>query len=125
MKKRIVLVEDDKDTSLLIRRLFCNTEFTLEHVASGHAILNEDDARADLYILDICLPTIDGIALTKFLRLKEREKHYPILVMSGNHASCERAKRAGASAFIGKPFDSKDFLQTVRQLTHDEHAHRI
>jgi len=119
MRKKILLVEDDADARLLFTRILTNAGYDVKHGAEANTILTDPENVADLYILDNYMPNIDGIALTKFLKLKERTKQNPVLIISGNPAICNKAQRAGASGFLAKPFDVSYFLQTVNSLIND------
>jgi len=116
MKKRIILIEDDQDSCLLFKHVLTVRGYEVQHYFDGNDFFQSQHAVADLYILDICLPGIDGIALTKYLRTREESRNTPILIISSNHAIVNKAKKAGASDFVAKPFQLSDFSNVVHQL---------
>jgi len=119
MKKKIILIEDDQDACTLFKYVLQHAGFEVSHHHDGHFVFNTQYETPDLYILDNCLPSIDGVAITKYLKIKHRSQNIPILVMSANHAIKGKTKKAGASAFIAKPFDANHFVQLVQKLLHD------
>ena len=74
----------------------------------------------DLFILDKELPTLDGLAISKFLRLQESTKTIPIIMISAHHVG-NRAKRIGIDEFIKKPFQLNHLLEVIRRYTQTEH----
>lgn len=123
MKNTICLIEDDADARLLFTHVLCKDGYEVKQLRNGSSILDMNTERADLYILDNCLPNIDGIALTKFLRIKEPTKDVPILIISGDPSVRSRAKKAGASAFVLKPFEVNSFLNIVKTLLKESASH--
>jgi two-component system chemotaxis response regulator CheY len=121
MKKTICLIEDDADARLLFAHVLTRNSYEVRQLGDGSSILDIHKEPADLYVLDNCLPNIDGIALTKFLRIKEPTKEIPIVIISGDPSVQSRAKKAGASAFVLKPFEVKSFLDVVNTLMNDCH----
>jgi twitching motility two-component system response regulator PilG len=119
MRKKIILIEDDIDACILFKQVLTHAGYDVEYQHAGNNILTPAHQPADLYILDNCIPNIDGIALTKYLKLKEHTRKNPVLIISGNPSISNKAKMAGASAFIEKPFDVSYFLQTVHRLIND------
>jgi DNA-binding response OmpR family regulator len=119
MTKKIILIEDDHDSCLLFNHVLTNAAYVVDHYFDGKDFLNASDSTCDLYIFDQCLPSIDGAALTKFVKTKNQTTATPVLIISANHAVQEKAQKAGASAFLTKPFEVSAFLGIVSQLIHD------
>lgn len=114
-KQRVLIVENDEDTLFLLKRALTNASYIVEACTAGSGIVEFKHPVPDLFILDQGLPTIDGIALTKFLRLQESTKRIPIIMISGQLIE-KKAKLAGIDQFIQKPFDISYLLMVV-----DEH----
>ena len=117
--KTILIVEDNPKNMKLVRDL-------LQH--HGHATLEAEtgeaglrlalDRRPDLVLMDIQLPGVDGLVLTR--RLRERgAPPTPVIVaftafaMKGDR---ERFLAAGCDGYIGKPIDVATFADEVRAL---------
>jgi CheY-like chemotaxis protein len=70
-----------------------------------------------LMVLDLNMPGMDGWSVAALVRKHERTARIPILVMTGITRDVENAaRRAGATAFVLKPIDSKRFVKEVKRL---------
>jgi CheY-like chemotaxis protein len=71
----------------------------------------------DIILLDLGMPKMDGYQVMEELRADEDLKSIPIVVISAWTAAThlERAKAAGADAFITKPFELTHILETVQK----------
>ena len=73
-------------------------------------------SKPDLILMDIHLPSLDGLALTKLLRSDQESRHIKIVAISA-YASAEDDKRisdAGCAGFIPKPIDSRTLAASIR-----------
>jgi DNA-binding response OmpR family regulator len=95
----VVLVEDDHDACTILKHLLSLAGYNVLPLNDGRQILETDFARPDLFILDISLPMIDGVALCKYLKLQNQTKGIPVIVLSGNHQVKNKALRAGQQVF--------------------------
>jgi len=79
------------------------------------------DSPYDILISDFMLPGISGIDLITQLRQNRATSRLPIVLISGhnNYAMGERAKSAGANAFLNKPFTAAQLRTIVQQLLAD------
>ena len=77
----------------------------------------------DLILLDLRMPTLDGVTYCKAIRLDPQTKNIPIIVVTslGMQAKLEESIAAGADDFIPKPFDVDDLLQRVRAMLQVKH----
>jgi len=74
----------------------------------------------DLVITDINMPNMDGFGLIEALRSQDRYRDMPILVLSTESSDDKkaRAREAGATGWIVKPFDPDKLAAAVRRVTH-------
>jgi two-component system chemotaxis response regulator CheY len=74
----------------------------------------------DLVITDINMPNMDGFGLIEALRKQDRYRDMPILVLSTESSDEKkaRARDAGATGWIVKPFDPEKLAAAVRRVTH-------
>jgi two-component system, chemotaxis family, chemotaxis protein CheY len=119
MAKTIITVDDAATMRKLIG-------FTLR--AAGHNVLEaEDGMRAlalltardvDLVITDINMPNMNGIDLTRRLRLLSRHRSTPILVVTTESDTTvkNQAKAAGATGWILKPFQPDQLVAVVGKV---------
>ena len=73
----------------------------------------------DVIITDITMPRMDGIGFIQNVRSDERYKATPILVLTteSDPDIKDRAKRAGATGWIVKPFDPRKLAEAIRKVT--------
>jgi DNA-binding response OmpR family regulator len=119
MGKKITLVEDDRDASLMIHKLLSDAGFDVETFNEGTPLVENDYPPPDMFILDNFMPTIHGIALCKFLKLKKETRSIPVIIISANQQLKNKAEEAGATFFLGKPFHSYELLKFVNDVLHE------
>ena len=68
------------------------------------------------------MPLIDGLALCKYLKVKDETKHIPVIMISAYHKLKGKAKETGVDAFFEKPFEVKDLLKTVTRYVQHQSA---
>lgn len=122
MVKKILLAEDDPDIRLILKMVLKDAGYEVETHAAGHAIVEKRDHWPDLFILDKALPTIDGLAICKFLKLKEETRNIPIIMISAYHKLRSKAREVGADGFLEKPFDLKVLLDQVGRHLQSQEA---
>ena len=74
--------------------------------------------RFDIIITDINMPIMDGLKLVKRVRMDERHKETPVIVITteGSSEDRERAMALGASAYITKPIQAPQVIAKVKEL---------
>jgi two-component system chemotaxis response regulator CheY len=93
--------------------------FVVTQAESGfHALKILPRARYDLVITDINMPDINGLELVRFIRDSEAHKKTPLIIIStdGHQADRDRGIKLGADAYLTKPFQPEQLLETVRSL---------
>ena len=117
--KKILVVEDDSDVRLgyhvMLKAHHYDTFFGTDAVS---AIAETRKHQPDLILLDLGLPAGDGFIVMERLRAKAEWAGIPVVVVSGRDvaANKERALRAGAKAFVQKPWDDNELLGLIDQL---------
>ena len=116
---RTVLVIEDNELNLkLIKRILSRERLkVLEAPTARQGIKLALEKTPDLILMDIRLPDLDGLEATRILKQEPALQTTPILALSA-YAMAEdiaRAKQAGCSDYITKPFDIESFLQTIRR----------
>lgn len=113
---RILCVEDDDDTCLLLTTLLDNYGFEAVCVADADAafrLMAGEEFR--LYILDGQLPGVSGLTLCE--QIRQRDGRTPVIIFSGHAYESDRVAGlgAGADAYIIKP-SIKELVPTVKRL---------
>jgi len=116
----ILVVDDSKVMrDMIVACLRADPGFNFAHAASGlEAIERLSLQPCDLVVLDLNMPDIGGIEVVEFIRGQDKLRELPIVIVTtrGDETSRARALRAGASAFMTKPFAPEVILGEVRAL---------
>ncbi|KAJ3155709.1 hypothetical protein HDU86_004178 [Geranomyces michiganensis] len=121
LRLRILAAEDNslcqKVLSQILRRSGCEVVLTADGVQCIHA-WEEEPHGFDAILMDIRMPTMDGITATRILR--ERGCSIPILAVTAERGEAERQKclLVGMNSFLSKPLVIKDLVTRLRDLCH-------
>jgi chemosensory pili system protein ChpA (sensor histidine kinase/response regulator) len=76
------------------------------------------DEVPDLVLLDIEMPRMDGYAVAEFMRADSRLRHIPIIMITSRAGEKhrERGRKAGANAYLSKPYKESHLIAEVNQL---------
>lgn len=116
----ILVVDDSKvmrDMVVACLRAISGTTFV--HASTGlEAIERLSLSPFDLMVLDLNMPDVGGIEVLEFVRSQDRLRALPVLIVTtrGDEESRERVLRAGATAFLAKPFTPDAIIAQVRAL---------
>ena len=119
-KQRILLVDDDEDTLLLLRTMLENDAFEVVSATNAADALELFDAQEfSLVLSDIRMPEMDGFALTNKLRLSNKED-VPVILMSveEDQEMKELTKESGANEFVSKKSGRKNLLDCIIASIH-------
>ena len=123
MKWRVLVADDDPEICTLIETILAKGPFDIVvcNDAESALVRIQRDGPYDILISDFMLPGISGIDLITQVRKDAATRNMPIVMVSGhnNYAMDERAKSAGANAFLNKPFTVLQLRTTVQQLLAD------
>ena len=117
----VLIVEDNTVTRRLIRRTLEQfvPKFTIREAADGfEAGEMISKTLPNLIVLDIWLPGINGIEICKKIRQDKARKNLKILAINGDASNDTKKKvmKAGADAFLAKPFKAEALLKMVEKL---------
>jgi DNA-binding response OmpR family regulator len=116
MSKKILLVEDDVDASLMLTKMLSNAGYTVSALSEGTPLVERDFPVPDMFILDNFTPTIHGVALCRHLKLQSKTKSIPVIIISANQQLKNIAIDAGATTFLGKPFHTVQLLKLIDEI---------
>jgi len=114
---RILLIDDDEVLLVLVRNFLVEEGFEILSTADGpQGIEIYKDKRPDVVILDLALPSMNGLEVLK--KIREFDGEARVLVVSGYSSSESRevAFRYGARDVIVKPFDPPRLVEALKML---------
>jgi DNA-binding response OmpR family regulator len=111
--KKITVAENDQDILFILDLVLKDAGYKVEPMHDAISIVSGGKEWPDLFILDKDMPTIDGLAVCKYLRVNRETKDIPIIMISAYHKLKKQAREAGVNDFLEKPFDLKTLLGTV------------
>ena len=118
-RARILVVEDDLANRVLLTRLLERVGYTVAAVGDGSTALDSVlETEADVVLLDIGLPGIDGLEVCRRLRSNPATATVPVILLTG-HTSLDDVVAgldAGADDFVGKPFEQAELLARIRSV---------
>jgi two-component system, cell cycle response regulator DivK len=117
--KTILYVEDNEYNLKIVRQLLSRTTYRLIEAMDGEqGVIAARRELPDLILMDIQLPKISGLDATRELRGDPKTAHIPIIAITSFALSgdSEKAKDAGATAYLAKPYSPRELLQLIRQL---------
>ena len=114
---QILVVDDDKNTRLLLKAVLQAenyTVFTAENGADALSVMDRE--HIDLVVLDIMMPKMDGYEFTKVLR--ENDNNLPILMVSAKQLPADKQKGflVGTDDYMTKPIDEVEMLLRIKAL---------
>ena len=122
----ILIIDDEPDIRNLLREILEDEGYQVSVAENGASAREHFHSfRADLVLLDIWMPDVDGITLLQEMT-SANQLTMPVIMMSG-HGTVEtavEATRLGAYDFIEKPLSLAKLLLTIEQALHDEKARR-
>lgn len=116
--QKILIVEDNEDSSRLEEKILIYFGFKTTIVSSGSEALRYCEThQPDLILIDLSLPDIDGIEVARLLRKKKGYQHVPMIALTAHtlHGIQEIAIEAGLNDFLAKPFIPNDLIIIVRK----------
>ncbi|HRI60750.1 MAG TPA: ATP-binding protein [Saprospiraceae bacterium] len=114
----LLIVEDNPDVSLYIRRLLEN-DYQVETAADGQAGLEKAlELIPDIIISDVMMPRMDGFELTDTLKHDARTSHIPIILLTAKATEDDRIAglKTGADAYLKKPFNKEELFIRLEKL---------
>jgi len=112
----ILVVERNPIVQRLEKYLLEQAGYSVEFAADGlSALTRARELRPTILVTEILVPKLDGLSLCHTLKTDERTRDICVLVFSHLYAE-DRARDAGADAFLVKPLDEERLIETVEKL---------
>ncbi len=113
---RILIVDDEKAIRRFLKTTLISEGFTISEAANGKDALSELSVfHPDVVVLDLGLPDMDGVEVTRLIRQKNQT---PIIILSVREQESDKisALDAGADDYLTKPFSSAELLARLRAI---------
>jgi DNA-binding response OmpR family regulator len=123
--KTVLVVDDEATIREVIRRYLEREGFVVREAADGYAALDAiAEALPDLIVLDLMLPGVDGLSLTRQLRTPragaehEARQRVPIIMLTARGETSDRIRGLdqGADDYVTKPFSPQELVSRVRAV---------
>ena len=118
-EKTILYVEDNEMNRKIVRDLLKRTTYKLVEAHDGEAgVAKALEIRPDLILMDIQLPKMSGLDATRKLRADPATAATPIVTITSFALAGDdqKAKEAGATAYLAKPYSPFDLLNLIRKI---------
>jgi two-component system cell cycle response regulator DivK len=118
MSRRILVVEDQEDNRQIVRDLLTANDYEMTEAENGQqAVEAAAKERPDLILMDIQLPVMDGYEATRRIKADPSLSSIPVIAVTSYALSGdeEKARAAGCSDFVPKPYSPRQLLAKIRQ----------
>ncbi len=127
-KTTLLLIEDGEADQQLVARALQSAKiktdlYIVDNGEDGLAFLRGDgehsgSPRPDLILLDLNLPRIDGKQVLREIRADEKLREIPVVMLttSSEERDIVESYRLGVNAYITKPMEAQDFMESVQKL---------
>jgi len=118
-RRRILIVDDDDRLREFVRVNLEMEGYSVREAASAEEGLSAlDDEPPDLILLDVMMPQVDGWEMLRRVQERHGVGAIPVVMFSGkvDDETLADAESRGAQAFIGKPFNPQQLIESTKQL---------
>jgi two-component system, cell cycle response regulator DivK len=119
-KKKILIVEDNNDSSEILRLFITKIgHHPIKARNSNEAIILAEAEEPDLIFMDVALPEVDGIKTTAILRENPKTSHIPVIALTAWMSALwqEKAEKVGITTYLIKPVSPQTLKETIEEYT--------
>jgi len=119
MSKLVLTVDDSRTMRDMLMLALSDAGFEVVQAEDGvHGLEVLQNKTPDVIVTDINMPRMDGFGFIKGVRSDDRHRAVPILVLTteSDAEKKDRARRAGATGWIVKPFDPVKLVAAIRRV---------
>ncbi len=120
MTRTVLTVDDSRTMRDMLRVALVDAGYRVVQAEDGvHGLRVLEDEAPDVIITDINMPKLDGFGLIEAVRKDQRFRAVPILVLTteSDAQKKDRARRAGATGWVVKPFEPVKLVNAIRRVT--------
>jgi len=119
MTQRVLIVDDSKATRSMVAFTLRRAGYDVAEAENGRqALAAIEDSRFDLLIADVNMPEMNGFEMVRLVRGNAAYRTTPVLMLTTmvDIASKDRAREAGVTGWLGKPFLPADLIESVSRV---------
>jgi CheY-like chemotaxis protein len=119
MSARILVVDDNPQNAKLARILLSGEGFDVRTTADAEEALRVlDEFSPDVILMDLQLPGMDGLELTRRLKADPARAHIIVIALTAYamKGDYEKAMAAGCNAYVSKPIDTESLPRVITEL---------
>ncbi|RYY46450.1 MAG: response regulator [Chitinophagaceae bacterium] len=111
--KKILIIDDDAGLRQVLSMVFKRAGYEVATEGNGENILENKFEKPDIVVLDRNLADTDGLTVCRHLKEQPATRNIPVVMISASATAKLQAGIAGATDFLGKPFDVNHILKMV------------
>lgn len=115
--KKILIIEDHIDLANILSLHLSDLDYTVKHANDGLKGLNFlENESFDLVILDLMLPSMDGLEICR--RIRQQNNYTPVLMLTSKSSELDRVLglELGADDYVTKPFSIREVMARIKAL---------
>ena len=117
MSQKVLIVDDSRTMRDMVRMVLVQADYEVVQAVDGvHGLEVLGQHTPDVIITDINMPNLDGFGFIEAVRAEDRATPILVLTTESDDAKKQRARSAGASGWIVKPFDPDKLVGAVRRV---------
>ncbi len=119
MTKRVLVVDDEPEISLLIKRRLEKQGYSVLTADTGLKALDvAKKEKPDLILLDVMMPELDGYHVCRMLKFDPQYQNIKIIFLTARDQPPDKntGEQVHADAYITKPFEPEDLIENIKKL---------
>lgn len=120
MTKTVLTIDDSRTMRDMLRMALTDAGFNVLQAEDGvHGLEVLSTSNPDVIVTDINMPRMDGFGVIEAVRKEQRHRNIPVLVLTteSDQEKKLRAKAAGATGWIVKPFEPEKLVAAIRRVS--------
>lgn len=114
LEKRILIYDDNIEILTMCQMFFKKFHYQVKTLSRCENVINDVKSyKPDLILMDLWIPEIGGEKAVELLKKNSMTRYIPVLLFSANSDIAEICKRINADGCISKPFNLKEFKDTI------------
>jgi two-component system cell cycle response regulator DivK len=122
-RKKILVVDDEPLNMKLFALTLNKRGYDVLQASNGfHAFVIANDELPDLIVMDVRMPNLNGLQVTRSLKDNNHTQKIPVLIATAFLIDEEELRESGCDAYIAKPFATTKFVDAVNALLNEAAA---